>query len=83
MLGLDVMMDHAMKPHLLEINASPSFTVGSRTDVLIKRPALAVRSVCVRERERVCVCASVREGVCMCVRDTVCVCMCERESVCV
>ncbi len=35
-------------------------------------------SVCVRERERVCVCASVCVRVCVCVRESVCVS--ERES---
>ena len=43
-------------------------------------------SVCVCEREKVCVCACVleRESVCMCVcareRKCVCVCMCKREK---
>jgi tubulin polyglutamylase TTLL6/13 len=36
-LGFDVMIDHALKPSLLEVNQSPSFTTDSPLDLKIKK----------------------------------------------
>ena len=36
-LGMDVILDHKLKPYLLEVNHSPSFTTDTPLDAAIKR----------------------------------------------
>jgi tubulin polyglutamylase TTLL6/13 len=36
-LGMDVILDHKLKPYLLEVNHSPSFTTDTPLDSAIKR----------------------------------------------
>ena len=40
LLGFDVMMDHNMRPFLLEVNHSPSFTCDSPLDLSVKSSVL-------------------------------------------
>lgn len=35
-LGMDVILDHKLKPWLLEVNHTPSFTTDTKIDELIK-----------------------------------------------
>lgn len=35
-LGMDVMIDHKLKPWLLEVNHTPSFTTDSKIDEFVK-----------------------------------------------
>jgi tubulin polyglutamylase TTLL6/13 len=35
-LGLDILLDHNLKPYLLEVNHSPSFTTDSALDKHVK-----------------------------------------------
>ena len=40
LLGFDIMMDHKMRPFLLEVNHSPSFTCDSALDASVKQAVL-------------------------------------------
>mmetsp|Transcript_33557 Transcript_33557/g.40546 ORF Transcript_33557/g.40546 Transcript_33557/m.40546 type:complete len:967 (+) Transcript_33557:117-3017(+) len=41
LLGLDVMLDHKLKPWLIEVNHSPSFTVDTPLDLAIKEELIS------------------------------------------
>lgn len=40
LLGLDVILDHKLKPYLLEVNHQPSFATDTPLDSFIKKNAL-------------------------------------------
>ena len=42
MLGFDVMFDHQLRPFLIEVNHSPSFTCDSPLDTTVKSAVLKV-----------------------------------------
>ena len=39
-LGFDVMLDHKLKPYIIEVNSSPSFATDSPLDKTIKRKVI-------------------------------------------
>jgi len=53
-LGMDVILNHKLKPFLLEVNHTPSFTTDTPLDSLIKRnlinDALRLMNISVKQR---------------------------------
>ena len=39
-LGIDVLLDHKLRPHLLEVNHTPSFSVDTPFDLELKKKLL-------------------------------------------
>jgi tubulin polyglutamylase TTLL6/13 len=39
-LGIDVLLDHKLRPYLLEVNHTPSFTVDTPFDLELKKNLL-------------------------------------------
>ena len=54
--GYDILLDHNLKPWLLEINHTPSFSCGSPLDLRIKKgaikDAMRLMNVSLKERNR-------------------------------
>ena len=78
--GYDIMFDSAMKPWIIEVNASPSLTASSLSDYEMKKRLLEDMLHVVDMEGRltgVCMCA------CVCVRACVCVCVCACVRLCV